>query len=53
MFATPADAIQHYQALADAGVQYFIAGIDSADEETMRLLAQAVWPAIRVPEVVR
>ena len=53
VFATPADAIQHYQALADAGVQYFIAGIDSADEETMRLLAQAVWPAIRVPEVVR
>jgi alkanesulfonate monooxygenase SsuD/methylene tetrahydromethanopterin reductase-like flavin-dependent oxidoreductase (luciferase family) len=52
VFATPADAIQHYQALADAGVQYFIAGIDSADEETMRLLAQAVWPAIRVQEVV-
>jgi alkanesulfonate monooxygenase SsuD/methylene tetrahydromethanopterin reductase-like flavin-dependent oxidoreductase (luciferase family) len=48
VFATPADAIGHYQGLADAGVQYFIAGIDSSDEETMRLLAQAVWPAIKV-----
>ena len=52
VFATPDQAIGHYQALADAGVQYFIAGIDAADEETMRLLAQAVWPAIRVQEVV-
>lgn len=47
VFATPPEAIQHYQALADAGVQYFIAGIDSTDEETMRLLAEAVWPALK------
>jgi hypothetical protein len=47
VFATPQVAIQHYQGLADAGVQYFIAGIDAADEETMHLLAQAVWPALK------
>jgi alkanesulfonate monooxygenase SsuD/methylene tetrahydromethanopterin reductase-like flavin-dependent oxidoreductase (luciferase family) len=46
VFATPPEAIQHYQMLADAGVQYFIAGIDGADEETMRLLAEAVWPKV-------
>jgi alkanesulfonate monooxygenase SsuD/methylene tetrahydromethanopterin reductase-like flavin-dependent oxidoreductase (luciferase family) len=46
VFATPSEAVQHYQTLADAGVQYFIAGIDGGDEETMRLLAQAVWPKI-------
>jgi alkanesulfonate monooxygenase SsuD/methylene tetrahydromethanopterin reductase-like flavin-dependent oxidoreductase (luciferase family) len=48
VFATPEDAVQHYQVLADAGVQYFIAGIDGQDDETMRLLAEAVWPAVRV-----
>jgi alkanesulfonate monooxygenase SsuD/methylene tetrahydromethanopterin reductase-like flavin-dependent oxidoreductase (luciferase family) len=46
VFATPPEAIQHYQTLADAGVQYFIAGIDGGDEETMRLLAEAVWPKV-------
>ncbi|MBV9793736.1 MAG: LLM class flavin-dependent oxidoreductase, partial [Actinobacteria bacterium] len=48
VFATPKDAIGHYQALADAGVQYFIAGINVTDEETTHLLADAVWPALRV-----
>jgi alkanesulfonate monooxygenase SsuD/methylene tetrahydromethanopterin reductase-like flavin-dependent oxidoreductase (luciferase family) len=48
VFATPAEAVQHYQGLADAGVQYFIAGIDAGDEETMHLLAQTVRPAIKV-----
>ena len=48
VFATPQEAIQHYQALAGAGVQYFIAGINGADEETMHLLADAVWPALQV-----
>jgi alkanesulfonate monooxygenase SsuD/methylene tetrahydromethanopterin reductase-like flavin-dependent oxidoreductase (luciferase family) len=47
VFATPEDAIQHYQVLANSGVQYFIAGIDEADEETMHLLAEAVWPAVQ------
>jgi alkanesulfonate monooxygenase SsuD/methylene tetrahydromethanopterin reductase-like flavin-dependent oxidoreductase (luciferase family) len=48
VFATPDQAVGHYQGLADAGVQYFIAGIDSSDEETMQLLAEAVWPALKV-----
>jgi alkanesulfonate monooxygenase SsuD/methylene tetrahydromethanopterin reductase-like flavin-dependent oxidoreductase (luciferase family) len=48
VFATPADAVKHYQTLADAGAQYFIAGINSTDEETMELLAGAVWPALQV-----
>ena len=47
VFATPAEAVEHYQGLADAGVQYFIAGIDAGDDETMHLLAQAVRPAIK------
>ncbi len=48
VFATPPDAIRHYQALADAGVQYFIAGINGTDDETTHLLADAVWPALKV-----
>lgn len=47
VFATPEEAAQHYQVLANSGVQYFIAGIDGADEETMHLLAEAVWPAVQ------
>src|ERR1700760_4159298 len=47
VFATPPDAVRHYQALADAGVQYFIAGVNGSDAETLRLLAEAVWPAVR------
>jgi alkanesulfonate monooxygenase SsuD/methylene tetrahydromethanopterin reductase-like flavin-dependent oxidoreductase (luciferase family) len=47
VFATPQEAARHYQVLADAGAQYFIAGIDCTDDETMRLLADAVWPAVR------
>lgn len=47
VFATPEDAVRHYQVLVDSGVQYFIAGIDGADEETTRLLAEVVWPAVQ------
>ena len=47
VFATPEGAVKHYQALADAGVQYFIAGINGTDQETMELLAGAVWPALQ------
>ena len=47
VFATPPDAVRHYQALADAGVQYFIAGINGTDDETTHLLAEAVWPALK------
>jgi hypothetical protein len=39
--------VKHYQALADAGAQYFIAGVNGTDQETMELLAESVWPAPR------
>jgi alkanesulfonate monooxygenase SsuD/methylene tetrahydromethanopterin reductase-like flavin-dependent oxidoreductase (luciferase family) len=48
LLATPAEAIKHYQALADAGMQYFLAVINGHDLETMHLLASQVMPAIRV-----
>ena len=47
VFATPEGAVKHYRALADAGAQYFIAGINGTDQETMELLAGAVWPALQ------
>ncbi len=48
VFATPEGAVAHYQALADAGVQYFMATINGRDEETVRLLAEAVVPAVKL-----
>jgi alkanesulfonate monooxygenase SsuD/methylene tetrahydromethanopterin reductase-like flavin-dependent oxidoreductase (luciferase family) len=47
LFATPDGAIKHYQALADRGVQYFLATVNGRDDETIRLLADEVLPAIR------
>jgi alkanesulfonate monooxygenase SsuD/methylene tetrahydromethanopterin reductase-like flavin-dependent oxidoreductase (luciferase family) len=45
---TPEKAITYYQELVDVGIQYFIVQIlDAADEETIRLLAEQVIPAIR------
>jgi alkanesulfonate monooxygenase SsuD/methylene tetrahydromethanopterin reductase-like flavin-dependent oxidoreductase (luciferase family) len=49
VFATPAQAVRHYQALADAGVQYFLASINFQDEETVRLFAEEVVPAVHLP----
>ncbi|MDB5075254.1 MAG: class flavin-dependent oxidoreductase, partial [Chloroflexi bacterium] len=46
LLATPKEAIIHYQALADAGMQYFLAVINGHDTETAQLLAQEVAPAI-------
>jgi alkanesulfonate monooxygenase SsuD/methylene tetrahydromethanopterin reductase-like flavin-dependent oxidoreductase (luciferase family) len=46
LFATPERAVAHFQALADAGVQYFLASVNCQDEETVRLLAEAVIPAV-------
>jgi alkanesulfonate monooxygenase SsuD/methylene tetrahydromethanopterin reductase-like flavin-dependent oxidoreductase (luciferase family) len=46
VFATPEQAVQHYQELANAGVQYFLTSIDGEDEETVHLLAEAVAPAV-------
>lgn len=45
---TPRDAVSYYQALADAGIQYFVVEtLDAADEETIRLLAEQVVPEIK------
>ncbi|MCU1491085.1 MAG: class flavin-dependent oxidoreductase [Acidimicrobiaceae bacterium] len=46
--ATPAEAILHFQALADVGVQYFLASVDGEDEESFNLLAEAVIPYVRL-----
>ena len=48
VFATPEQAIAHYQALADAGAQYFLATINGHDDETVRLLAEEVAPAVKL-----
>lgn len=47
LFATVDEAIAHYQGLADAGVQYFLATINGHDSETADLLAERVLPALR------
>ena len=47
LFATPREAIAHYQALVDAGVQYFFVATQGKDVETVRLLAEQVMPEIR------
>jgi alkanesulfonate monooxygenase SsuD/methylene tetrahydromethanopterin reductase-like flavin-dependent oxidoreductase (luciferase family) len=47
VLATPAQAVAMYQALAAEGIQYFIIEtLDAADEETIRLLAEAVVPFV-------
>ena len=47
--ALPEEAVAYYQGLADAGLDYFMAGIFRNDTETVRLLAQRVVPAVRAP----
>ena len=45
---TPTGAVAYYQALADAGIQYFVVqSLDAADEETIHLLAEEVAPHVR------
>ena len=45
---TPQQAIPYYQELVDAGMHYFIVQtLDATDEETVRLLAEQVLPAIK------
>lgn len=39
----PEDAVEHFQAVVDAGFQYFVVG---ADEATMHLLAERVAPRL-------
>jgi alkanesulfonate monooxygenase SsuD/methylene tetrahydromethanopterin reductase-like flavin-dependent oxidoreductase (luciferase family) len=53
VFATPAKAIEHYQALADAGVQYFLVSINVEDVETVRLFAEEVVPSVHLPGATR
>jgi alkanesulfonate monooxygenase SsuD/methylene tetrahydromethanopterin reductase-like flavin-dependent oxidoreductase (luciferase family) len=46
--ATVEQAVTLYRNLAAAGIQYFAIGtLDAADEETIRLLAERVIPAVR------
>jgi alkanesulfonate monooxygenase SsuD/methylene tetrahydromethanopterin reductase-like flavin-dependent oxidoreductase (luciferase family) len=47
VFATPDQAIGHYQGLVDAGVQYFLMLVNGRDDETVELLAKHVIPSIR------
>ena len=48
LFATTAQAISHFQALADLGVQYFLTAVNGHDAETLELLASEVMPAIKL-----
>jgi alkanesulfonate monooxygenase SsuD/methylene tetrahydromethanopterin reductase-like flavin-dependent oxidoreductase (luciferase family) len=47
VFATVDQAIVHYQALIDAGVEYFLATVNGSDARTAELLAWHVMPALR------
>ncbi len=44
---SPDDAVAHYQALADAGVQYFITAVE---EDDMVRFAQLVAPRVNLPQ---
>ncbi|MDQ1525558.1 MAG: hypothetical protein QOG18_171 [Microbacteriaceae bacterium] len=46
LIATPDEAVRHYQALADVGMQYFLANTHAADRETLELLADHVLPRV-------
>lgn len=43
---TPPEAIEHYNALVQAGMQYFIISVSPGDIETMQLFGQQVLPAL-------
>jgi alkanesulfonate monooxygenase SsuD/methylene tetrahydromethanopterin reductase-like flavin-dependent oxidoreductase (luciferase family) len=47
LFATPDEAIAHYDGLLDAGAQYFMATVNGRDTETIDLLTERVLPALR------
>lgn len=46
MTGTPEQVIPYYQSLVDVGTQYFVLQIDSADSETLELLAHEVVPHV-------
>lgn len=45
---TPGEAIDYYQALAQAGMQYFIITVGPGDVETVRLFGEQVLPTLTV-----
>lgn len=47
----PEDAVAYYRDLAEAGLNYFVAGVYGNDVETVRLLAERVVPAFGAPGV--
>jgi alkanesulfonate monooxygenase SsuD/methylene tetrahydromethanopterin reductase-like flavin-dependent oxidoreductase (luciferase family) len=49
LFATPWRAVEYYQELADAGIQYFLTNTRSADVQTLELLAEFVLPNVHLP----
>jgi alkanesulfonate monooxygenase SsuD/methylene tetrahydromethanopterin reductase-like flavin-dependent oxidoreductase (luciferase family) len=49
---TPEEAMRHYHALAEAGMQYFVAVIPvRGDHDTLRLLGECVLPEFSAPLV--
>ena len=46
LVADPARAIRYYQAMASAGIQYFIVQLDARDEQTIELLKTTVAPRV-------
>jgi alkanesulfonate monooxygenase SsuD/methylene tetrahydromethanopterin reductase-like flavin-dependent oxidoreductase (luciferase family) len=47
---TPEEAIPYYQGFADAGMRHFVVqSLDPEDDETFRLLAERVVPAVAPP----
>jgi alkanesulfonate monooxygenase SsuD/methylene tetrahydromethanopterin reductase-like flavin-dependent oxidoreductase (luciferase family) len=46
LFATPDEAIAHYDKLLDAGVEYFLVTVNGQDAETVDLLTERVIPAL-------
>ncbi|HEY8447007.1 MAG TPA: LLM class flavin-dependent oxidoreductase [Thermomicrobiales bacterium] len=48
VYGTPESVRPYYQALADAGIEYFVVQIqDARDHETIRLVAEELAPSIR------
>lgn len=46
VFATPEQAVEHYQRLVDVGVQYFLMLVNGHDDETVDLLVNSVMTKI-------
>jgi alkanesulfonate monooxygenase SsuD/methylene tetrahydromethanopterin reductase-like flavin-dependent oxidoreductase (luciferase family) len=44
----PQEAIDYFQGLIEAGIQYFIVGVGLRDRETLELLRTEIWPALKV-----